>query len=438
MSEHAANFLTALAQVISTMSLYKPGHPARERALDAVHEELTRLKEEHPVPVFTFLGNEIVFDNRPLVSLRRWAWGGRLSAAGIQRLEIPGEPARDEVELFLDDIYTRLVGGSFDTSEARQTQERAILFGAVEVAGGGGGSGRSDGEILTATIDYTMEEEKDAVEWVHQELKEGSKLHLLEAEAVVRSLTVAMHGDQKFLMPLLQIKRFDQYTTTHALNVSVLAMALAEFIGLGPKEIRSFGISGLLHDLGKITIPEEILTKPGKLTDAEREVMNNHTIEGARMILESEEHLDLPAVVAYEHHVKLNGGGYPTFKYPRKCHQASDLVHVCDVYDALRTHRPYRAAWEHDKVMGYMAEGAGEEFDPELTRAFVQMMLQWHDRIAVLESERDVLPIGDAKIEGTEPAQEEALAGEDSDTATPVAPSEAAAPPTGQEGATES
>ncbi len=394
MSETAVTFLTALAQVISTMSLYESGHPARERAVDAVHEQMARLKEEHSNPTFTFLGAEIVFDNRPLSALRRWDWGSRLSNAGIQRLEIPGAPGRDEVELFLEEIYSRLLGEPVDTAEARQTQERAIIFGAVEVPGGGGGGGRHTQELLTATIDYTMEEEKLGVDYVHAELRDHSQLHLIEAEAVVRSLTVAMHGDQAFLIPLLQLKRFDQYTTTHALNVSVLAMALAEFIGLAPKEVRSFGISGLLHDLGKITIPAEILNKPGKLTDAERQVINSHTVEGARIILESEENLDLPAVVAYEHHIKLNGGGYPTLRYPRRCHQASDLVHLCDVYDALRTHRPYRSAWEHEKVMGYMGEGLGQEFESELGRAFVQMMAQWHDRIAVLESEKEALPLG--------------------------------------------
>lgn len=402
MSTSAATFLTALAQVISTMSLYESGHPARERAVDAVHEQMALLKEEHANPTFTFLGAEIVFDNRPLSELRRWDWGSRLSNAGIQRLEIPGSPGRDEVERFLDEIYSRLMGEPIDTAEARQTQELAIVFGAVEVPGGGGG--RSGREILTATIDYTMEEEKLGVDYVHEELRDHSKLHLLEAEAVVRSLTVAMHGDQAFLIPLLQLKRFDQYTTTHALNVSVLAMALSEFIGLAPKEVRSFGISGLLHDLGKIMIPEEILNKPGKLTDAEREIINRHTIEGARIILESEENLDLPAVVAYEHHIKLNGGGYPTLRYPRRCHQASDLVHLCDVYDALRTHRPYRGAWEHEKVIGYLEDGLGEEFEPELGRAFVQMMVQWHDRIAVLESETEALPLGAPKkdeVEGT-------------------------------------
>ena len=87
--------------------------------------------------------------------------------------------------------------------------------------------------------------------------------------------------------------------------------------------------------------------------------------------------------------------GLPFWSPKRQsCHQASDLVHLCDVYDALRTRRPYRDAWEHERVIGYMEEGLGEEFEPELGRAFVQMMAQWHDRIAVLESETDVLPLG--------------------------------------------
>ena len=204
-----------------------------------------------------------------------------------------------------------------------------------------------------------------------------------------------MHGDQAFLIPLLRLKQFDQYTTTHALNVSILTMALAEFIGLGPKEVRNFGIAGLLHDLGKVKIPEEILNKPGKLTDQERLVMNSHTVEGARLILAAEEHLDLAAVVAYEHHIKLNGGGYPSFGFPRKCHQASDLVHVCDVFDALRTDRPYRDAWETDRVLELIGGGSGEEFDPDIAHAFVRMIGQWETRIAELKDEDEPLPLGE-------------------------------------------
>jgi putative nucleotidyltransferase with HDIG domain len=178
------------------------------------------------------------------------------------------------------------------------------------------------------------------------------------------------------MVPLLQLRDFDEYTTTHSLNVSVLAMALAEHLGLSPGDVRAFGVAGLLHDVGKVRIPKEILNKPGKLTDAERDVMNRHPAEGARIILERQDDLDLAAVVAYEHHIMIDGGGYPSFHYPRACHHASHLVHVCDVYDALRTRRPYRDAWPAEKVLTYIGERAGSEFEPDVARAFLRMMAE--------------------------------------------------------------
>lgn len=391
MSDAAVDFLTGLAQAVATMSLYKDGHPARERAIDLAHERLLRLQERHPTPSFTFLGYEIVFNSQPLKGLKRWDWGQRLAGVGIQRLEIIGPVTRDDLDVFLDDAHFRLSGEGVDTSEIRQTRETAIRYGVVGLGDDDPGAGSR--ELKTATLGFSLGEEIDAIDWLHDELQEHGNLHLLEAEAVVRSLSVAMHGDQAFLIPLLKLKRFDQYTTTHAMNVSVLSMALAEFIGLAPKEIKLFGIAGLLHDLGKVTIPSDILNKPGKLTDQERLVMNNHTIEGARIILEAEEQLDLAAVVAYEHHIKLNGGGYPSLRYPRACHQASNIVHVCDVFDALRTDRPYREAWPTERALGILEEGAGPEFDPHLARSFIRMMNQWESRIAYVEDGDEALPI---------------------------------------------
>jgi putative two-component system response regulator len=110
--------------------------------------------------------------------------------------------------------------------------------------------------------------------------------------------------------------------------------------------------------------------------------MNSHPTEGARMILEAEEHLDLAAVVAYEHHIRIDGGGYPSLRYQRACHEASNLVHVCDVFDALRTHRPYREAWPTERALGIVEEGAGPEFDRDIAHAFVQMMRRWDLRVA--------------------------------------------------------
>src|SRR5262245_13280693 len=176
-------------------------------------------------------------------------------------------------------------------------RESRIKFGSVGV------KGEVESNLQTATVNYSLGVEAETVRWLHDEVKKHNILHLGEAEAIVRSLTVAMHSDRQMLIPLLKLREFDQYTTTHALNVSVLTMALAEFIGLSPRDVRAFGVAGLLHDIGKTRVPIDILTKPGKLEPEERALMNNHTIDGARIIIETEEHLDLAAVVAYEHHI---------------------------------------------------------------------------------------------------------------------------------------
>ncbi|HEX2778709.1 MAG TPA: HD domain-containing phosphohydrolase, partial [Gemmatimonadaceae bacterium] len=231
-------------------------------------------------------------------------------------------------------------------------------------------------------IVYDLGAEADAIRWMHDEVATRGELPLLEAEAVVRSLAVAMHGDSQMVLPLVQMKEFDQYTTTHSLNVSVLTMALAEHLALPATDVRAFGVAGLLHDLGKVRIPKDILVKPGKLSEEERQIMQRHPVDGARLIVASDKKLDLAAVVAYEHHIMLDGGGYPKPHFGRCCHHASELVHVCDVYDALRTNRPYRAAWESAKTLDYIEERAGTEFEPKVAKAFVAMVKSWDERVA--------------------------------------------------------
>jgi len=186
----------------------------------------------------------------------------------------------------------------------------------------------------------------------------------------------------------------------------VLSMALAEYLEMAPADVRAFGVAGLLHDLGKVRIPIEILTKVGKLTPDERVLMNRHPVEGARLILESEEDLDLAAVVAYEHHIMLNGLGYPQVRFRRSCHEASNLVHVCDVYDALRTRRPYRDAWPVEQVLPYIEGRAGLEFDPAYVQAFLSMMRKWETQVAVIADERAPLPASVAAAGGAAPPPE--------------------------------
>lgn len=170
-------------------------------------------------------------------------------------------------------------------------------------------------------------------------------------------------------------------------------MGLAEALGCRHKDVRAYGVAGLLHDIGKIRIPLDVLTKPGRLTDEELRIMRAHPVDGARLLRQSDGDLEVAAVVAYEHHIMLDGGGYPHTHYPRECTLASRLVHVCDVYDALRTHRPYRDAWPAAQTLEYLKSRAGTEFDPDIVRAFVAMLEAGEARVHVLEDDRaSVMP----------------------------------------------
>jgi putative nucleotidyltransferase with HDIG domain len=369
----ATEFLLVLARTLSALGLYPEGHASRERVIDEVYEKLRRVLEDTTAASFGFLDSEVVFQGLPLRELRDWEWAARLPAAGVQSLEIEETVTRGELEEFLEVVLAGLGQRPPGTAHARPTRSGAIRWGAIGLRD----RGSVPDELASATIALSLVEEADTVQWIHGEIARGRALPLAEAEAVVRSLAVAMHGDQRVLLPLLQLREFDEYTTTHSLNVSVLAMALAEWMGLDGRDVRAFGVAGLLHDLGKVRVPADILTKPGKLTPQERELMDRHPVDGAEIILRAEPELDLAAVVAYEHHVMLNGGGYPTFTYARTCHLASRLVHVCDVYDALRTDRPYRDAWEQPRILAYLADRSGSEFEPDMAQAFTQMMRDW-------------------------------------------------------------
>jgi len=378
-----ARFLIAMSQALSTMGLYGDDHPATARALDNALERLRELQEPSPKLHFTFLAGEVLIGSEMVHELEGWEWSARLVKAGIERIEFIDTVQPEQFARFLSNLTVRLGIRSGSTSDDLwQMGESAIKFGQIALAEGF--KKRISAPLPVASLTYELREERETIEWMHQEIRQGSKLPMVEADAVVRSLSIAMHAEQAMVLPLLQLKQFDQYTTTHSMNVSVLAMAMGEFLDLGAPTVRALGVAGLLHDLGKVCIPIEILVKPGKLTDAERLVIQEHPVVGARMLLQNSDPLQLAAVVAYEHHIRLDGGGYPKLHDARGAQYASRIVHICDVYDALRTTRPYREAWESERAMGHILERAGVEFDPGIAKSFIAMMRKWDSRVALI------------------------------------------------------
>ncbi len=388
--DQVVRFLTALAKAVSSLTLYERAHPAAERAVWNAFEGITALQKLEPRPVLTFLGDEVVFRERPIKSLRSWEWGMKLADVGIQRLECHGPVTLSDFDKFVDALFRRL--SDPDTDPTPGDESSSIRFGMVGLKDMEASLSELGGDL----VGFTLAEEVAAMTWLDEECRIGGKLHLLEADTIVRSLAVAMHADVELMIPLVDLKGYDQYTTTHSLNISVLSMALGEFLGLDSKYVRRLGVAGLLHDIGKTKVPRELLNKSGKLDAEERAAIELHPVEGARILIQREANMDLAATVAYEHHIRFDGGGYPVRRFRRPCHPASNLVHLCDVYDALRTHRPYRKAWGQERVLDYIEESMGSEFDPTLGKAFLEMMHRWGSRLYRVTSTEDAVGLGES------------------------------------------
>jgi putative nucleotidyltransferase with HDIG domain len=253
-------------------------------------------------------------------------------------------------------------------------------------SGGGGGSGPHTPADEVA-LPFGLDEEAGAVTWMYEQVSGADKVPLVEADAVVRSLTVAMKGSSAMISPLLRLKASDPYNAIHSINVAVLTMALAEFLGLGSRDVHEFGMAALLHDLGMARIPRDLLLKPIELTVEERTVIERHTMEGARIILSSDRRQELAACVAYEHHLRPDGSGYPNRLFRRPTHYASKLVRVCSVYNALRIERAHRQPYPPGRALVFIDERAGREFETDIATSFTQMMRRLEPQIT--EVDRD-------------------------------------------------
>jgi HD-GYP domain-containing protein (c-di-GMP phosphodiesterase class II) len=387
-SSAPVKFLNSLAQTLATMTLYASEHPSWARAVDLSFNQLRVLQQSDPRPRFSFLGTDVIYGGVPIHELAEWPWARRLAIAGVQRLEFAETVTREDYAAFLQDVLARLSGpGENGTQHApRASGSRSIQFGAVGVRGDDG-SAPIAAVILQRTPDYPLGEEAEAMSWVQNEAESKDRVPLVEAEAVARSLAVAMRGDSSVVIPLLRLRAAEQYNAVHSINTSILAMALAGALGLGDRDVHAFGMAGLLFDLGMAKLPREVLASATPLNEQERALVQRHPVDGACLILASDRNMDMAATVAYEHHVRPDGTGYPGFRYPRSCHFASRLVRICDVYDALRTTRPHRHGWTMEESLRYIEGGAGPKFDAEIAAAFILMMRRLAARMAIAESD---------------------------------------------------
>lgn len=194
------------------------------------------------------------------------------------------------------------------------------------------------------------------------------------ANNITYSLMQAISENDAVAMNIDALKVSDEYTFKHSVDVATMAMIIARKSGLPNKDVYQIGVAGLLHDVGKSHIPNEILNKAGKLTEEEFTVMKNHTIYGYNILKEKSEISNEIIAGVLQHHEKINGRGYPLKLADKQITPYARVLSVADIYDALVTERPYKKGFSaHDALEMIMA--MTDELDVDFMRSFIDTVI---------------------------------------------------------------
>ena len=356
-----------LALAIQAASAYPENHPRVQELLVRLHQrvrtESARLKGLN----IGFFSDHVVADEYPLVepspTLARLI--ERMKEKGIEKIIFSDGITFGELKRF---VYFLGDGGG----SPRDQRWESISYGSVDGARSGGGVFRGLAPLPSSGIlDGAAEVLKDVLVSM---VREGKRSKVEEGRDIVSSIMKGLHQEGSLIDRLIRLQRHDDYTVTHSLNVCILVVAQASHLGLPEHHIREIGLAALLHDVGKELIPEGLLKKPGRLSMEEFTEVKKHPVKGAKLLRRIDCGTDLPMIVAFEHHIKYDRSGYPKTRSPETPHTASFMTQIADVYDALRSYRPYHPSVELQQTVSIMKQGRGTEFEPRLFDRFLEIV----------------------------------------------------------------
>jgi len=357
---------------VNNIRLYSTDHPQVKKYIHTAHTilmDLFRIKKEITL---LLIDNDLVADNTPI----------RTGGAHIQQfISILKESGIERMTL---------VKGLTEIELAGFIEEFASSDDAVIKSSGYIKLGKIDVRVKQAagTVPELSGEEKETF----QEMLEVRDLKYNELKQMYRTMKKRKQVDVRGVDDMIQsfikgfahgmnpvnllasIKSSDEYTFTHVVNVCILTMSLAERLGFKGKHLYQIGIASVLHDVGKLFIPDEIIGKPGKLTPKERKVIEGHTVKGARYILSMQEIPKLAVLGALEHHIRFDGTGYPALKSGWQPNIVSQMIAIADVFDAMRSRRPYQEPKPMDVILRIIEEEKGTTFNPFLVDTFFELV----------------------------------------------------------------
>ena len=240
-----------------------------------------------------------------------------------------------------------------------------------------------------------LEHSRQAVQTMFDEVRMGKALSTEQAHELVDDIAASVLRGGDVLIGLARLKTADNYTYMHSVAVCALMTALARELGMAPEQVRSAGLAGLLHDIGKMAVPSTILNKPGSLNEAEFSSVRAHPAAGHRMLQALGEIDPVALDVCLHHHEKLDGSGYPKGLRGEEISLFARMGAICDVYDAITSNRPYKQGWCPADSLRRMAAWRGGHLDAQLFAAFVKCLgIYPLGTLVRLQSERLAVVVG--------------------------------------------
>ncbi|BCR03753.1 HD family phosphohydrolase [Desulfuromonas versatilis] len=365
------DFIRHLVTAMATATLYSPQHRQVSRLREAALASLRDALNAGPDISLMLVDEELIFDGTPLTtSMHVVKLTQAMKARGLGHLKIRQGIGDEEVMR----LITQLAKSADADTELISTEY--LRFGKVQVRFGQSGEGEWEGaEILAIPeLGEIPDEERFRFEELYDEARRHNKLNVKGISEIVTSFIQTFSREADPLLTLAPLRALDEYTFTHSTNVCVLNLAQAMAMGISGARLHDIGIAAMLHDIGKVFIPEEILNKAGKLDETEWELMQQHPLKGAQHLLDTPGVPRLAVVTAFEHHLKYDFTGYPKVAAGWEQNLCSQMTTISDVFDALRTKRAYRGAMDYEKISAILLEMAGTELHPTLTRNFLKVL----------------------------------------------------------------
>ena len=364
----AEEFVRRLVATLRSAQLYAPDHSLVSRNMEALTTAIQLLHSFQPTLVIGIVGDEVVVDDWPVAKAETLgSIVRRLKQLGIERITIDRGVSPSELSVLVSAIGT--MQPSADGEPAGFPALPHIRVGRAAI-----GERIKTGTADTANFKRMYTDAVSVAQVVWDSASTEGQPDATAARSMIDGLAQAVAQNRTALLALTTLKMYDNYTFTHMVNVSILTMGQARALGIDGPLLREFGLAGLMHDIGKIRTPLEILNKPDKLDDAEFAIMKRHPVEGAEILRSTPDIPTMAPVVAFEHHLRIDGTGYPNRVTRPSLNLGTMLCSIADVYDAMRSQRKYQKAFPSDRILEVLRKNDGSQFDQHLVRRFAQLI----------------------------------------------------------------